>query len=176
MICPHCGHVNIPGSDTCEQCRASLTGISAPQADRPPLQERIEADRIGFLEPAAPVTVPPGMKVCDVIRLMAERKIGCVLITFSDTLIGIFTERDCLMRIGDRLDQVGQEPIRHFMTPAPETLSSRDSIAFALNRMAVGGFRHIPIEQDERTTGIISVRDVVGYIAEQFPEILAEAK
>ena len=46
------------------------------------------------------------------------------------------------------------------------------ALAFALNRMAVGDFRHIPIEQDERPVGIISVRDVLGYLAGKFPEIL----
>jgi len=105
--------------------------------------------------------------------MLAEHNVGCVLVVFCDVPVGIFSERDLLMRIGDRLDELGDHPIRHFMTPAPETLSPDASIAFALNRMALCDFRHIPIEQNERPVGVISVRDVLRYVGQQFPEILA---
>jgi CBS domain-containing protein len=175
MICPSCGHENIAGSDTCEACYNPLTDAVAVQASKTVLQETVEAETLGALNPPPPVTVSPTERVGRVVRLLAERDIGCVLVVWCDALVGIFSERDVLMRIGTRLDELADHPIRHFMTPAPETLTADDSIAFALNRMSVGDFRHIPIEQDEKPVAIVSVRDMLGYLAERFPELVSQA-
>ncbi len=172
MICPCCGYVNVPGADPCEGCEAALTDVQPPRLDGNVLAESIEADTVASLRPAPPVTVTPTTSVREVIGLLAKRNIGCVLIVFSESLVGIFSERDVVMRIGDRLDEVGNEPIRHFMTPVPETLTAQDGLAYALNRMAVGGFRHIPIEGDEKPVGVVSARDIVAYTTQHFPEIL----
>jgi CBS domain-containing protein len=124
------------------------------------------------LRPAEPVSVVPATSLREVVKLLAGRNIGCVLVVFCDALMGIFTERDLLLRVGTRYAEVADEPIRHFMTPAPETLSSSDSVALALNRMAIGDFRHLPIEDGERVIGVTGVRDVLEYLAQQFPEVL----
>jgi CBS domain-containing protein len=169
--------VNLPGADACEACNQPLTDVQPACAPpKTPIEEGIEADAVSVLRPAAPVAVAPTTPVGEIVSLLAEKNIGCVLVVWVDALVGIFTERDVLMKIGDRLDEVAHEPVRHFMTPAPETLSEVDTIAFALNRMAVGGFRHIPIERDEHPVGVVSVRDVLGYLSEHFPEILSAAE
>lgn len=173
MICPYCGRHNLSGVELCETCHAEIAVVPS----RPPrnvLEDGVESDTVMALKPAKPVTVSPTTKVAEVIQLLATRNIGCVLVVFADTLVGIFTERDVLMRIGDRFAEVAEEPIRHFMTPAPETLTPQDGLAFLLNRMAVGGYRHIPIEKDERTIGVISARDMLGYTTAHFPEILQQ--
>jgi CBS domain-containing protein len=120
------------------------------------------------------VTVSPTTTVREVIQLLATNNIGAVLVVWVDALVGIFSERDALLKIGDRIEEVAHEPIRHFMTPAPETLGCDDTIAYALNRMAVGDFRHIPIEQGEKPVGIISVRDMLRYLTRKFPKILVD--
>ena len=51
-----------------------------------------------------------------------------------------------------------------FMTSPVETLDLDDRIAFALHRMDVGGYRHLPILQDDRVMGILSVRDILDYV------------
>lgn len=165
----------MPGADQCEACLNSLTTVEPDRRGKTGLERSIESDTVSLLSPAKPVTVPPTAPVREVVGLLTDKNIGCVLVVFCDALIGIFSERDVLIRIGDRFEEVANDPIRHFMTPAPETLSPQDSIAFVLNRMAVGGFRHVPIEVDERPIGIVSARDVLAYATQQFPEILAPA-
>jgi len=172
MRCPSCGFENLAGADWCEGCKQPLAGEEPAGADAG-LERDLRTDPVSLLRPARPITVSPNDAVGDVVRLLAERGIGCALVTWCDALVGIFTERDVLMKIGDRYAAMKDMPVRHFMTPVPESLASEDSIAFALNRMAVGGFRHVPIEKDERPVGIISVRDVLDYLARHFPELLA---
>ena len=173
MICPSCGHVNLAGADVCESCEDSLLEAESARPMATVLEEGIQADPVSVLRPVTPVTVEPTARVRDVVRLLADHNIGCVLVTFCDALVGIFSERDLLMRIEDRIDELADHPIRHFMTPVPETLTADDSIAFALNRMALCDFRHIPIEENECPVGIVSVRDMLRYVALQFPEVLA---
>lgn len=174
MNCPYCGQEYIVGADLCEGCHQPLTDIVPSASSKTAFQKGIESSTLADLKPVPPITVSPSDKVGDVIRLLSERNIGCVLVVWCDALVGIFSERDVLLKIGTRIDELANEPIRHFMTPAPETLTAEDSIAFALNRMAVGDFRHIPIEADEKPVGIVSIRDVLGYLAEHFSEISAD--
>jgi CBS-domain-containing membrane protein len=62
------------------------------------------------------------------------------------------------------------ERVARFMTPDPETLQLDDPIVWALNRMSVGGYRHVPLVDDEgRPVGILSVKDIVHYIVALFP-------
>ncbi len=58
-------------------------------------------------------------------------------------------------------------PIRELMTPDPVAMRHDDPIAVAINKMAVGGFRHIPIIEDGRPTGVVAARDVFRHIAQR---------
>ncbi len=121
---------------------------------------------IGVLNPRAPLCVNEDTLMSDVILLLQKHSIGSVLVTTqSGKLAGIFTERDCLLKvIGKNLDQK-KTMIKEVMTPNPETQALDGTIAFALNLMSLGGFRHIPIvDQDGLPIGIISVKDVVDYL------------
>ena len=174
MYCPSCGFENIDGEDFCSECNESLTSVQPRPTRKSGMERLLESETLAALQPARPVCVDPTTKMSDALRLLSEKDIGCVLVTWCDALVGIFSERDALMKVGTRYREVANEPVRHFMTPAPETLEGDESIAFAVNRMAVGDFRHVPIEEDEKPVGIISVRDILKYVAEQFPEILTQ--
>jgi signal-transduction protein with cAMP-binding, CBS, and nucleotidyltransferase domain len=171
MNCPACGHNNIEGVDECEVCQEPFAP-SETDSERS-LSEAISNDPLSVLDPVSAVGVTPEATVAEVMQLLAERNIGCVLVVEDERLVGIFSERDVLRRIGTRYHEVAKDPIRKYMTGAPETLTAQDSIAFALNRMDVNDFRHIPIEQDGRVVGIISVRDVLAFIVQHFPELSA---
>jgi CBS domain-containing protein len=172
MRCPSCGYDNADGLLACEICHDPLIVFHGPESESE-LAESIRVDPLSALKPAPALTVPPTTTVAEAVQLMAEKNIGCLLVVLSGTLLGIFSERDVLRRIGTRYEELADRPIRDFMTPAPQTLTPEDSIAFALNRMDVNDFRHIPIERDEQIVGIISVRDVLAYITQQFPELAA---
>ncbi len=101
---------------------------------------------------------------------MNENHTGCVLVQKGGKLVGIFTERDVLNKVFFREDSrtVAVEAV---MTKSPETLEADETIAFALNKMSVGGYRHIPIvEPGGKPVGVLSVRDIVDFLVDMFPE------
>jgi CBS domain-containing protein len=112
--------------------------------------------------------------VTDAMRAMQREHRGCVLVTDDGTnqskLVGIFTERDVLLRIVDRGKNPATLPLSEVMTPDPDVLSVNANVAYALNRMSVGGFRHVPVvDAEHRPAFVVSVRDVVEFLVEAFP-------
>ncbi len=121
-----------------------------------------------------PLVFSPAASVTEAMREMQQERRGCVLITEDGTqgtrLTGIFTERDVLLRIVDRGRNPASLPLREVMTSDPESVPDEASIAWVLNKMAVGGFRHVPVIDDGgRPVRVVSVRDIVGFLVEFFP-------
>src|SRR5574341_2420022 len=116
------------------------------------------------------VAIPLGTTIGEAARVMKERRIGCVLVEDGGKLVGIFTERDILTK----LVGTGYDPARvqvdGVMTRNPETLTPDDPIAYAMQLMSVGGFRHVPlVDGGGRPVDILSVKDIVDYLVEHFP-------
>ncbi len=109
--------------------------------------------------------------VQDAVATMKSRRIGCVVITVERQLQGIFTERDVLKKIvGAELDLMAT-PLSAVMTPQPQSLGEFDTIAYALNFMDQGGYRHIPIVNAAfEPVGIVSIKDIVTYLVEHFAD------
>jgi CBS domain-containing protein len=117
-----------------------------------------------------PILIDCTASVADAVKSMNDHHTGCILVGRDSKLVGIFTERDVLTKDFFRADShtVAVETV---MTKKPETLEPDDSIAFALNKMSVGGYRHIPIvEPSGKPVGVLSVRDIVDFLVELFPE------
>ena len=126
----------------------------------------ILSDTIEKLAPPEPLIVKPDSTIKEAVELMIKHGHGSVLVVDSEELVGIFTERDLLKRVvRERLD-VNTIKISEVMTSEPQSLSGSDSIAYALNRMAVHSIRHIPIITDSKVSGFISVRGMLKYISE----------
>jgi CBS domain-containing protein len=164
MICPTCGHDNLPGSETCDNCRHDLT-----QLDRPTAANRVERslmeDPISTLRPGQPVTVTPATSLAEAMRIMLEANLGALLIVDdAGRLQGIFSERDLLAKVAGQIADFARAPIRDFMTPNPETARPTDPLALALHKMDVGGYRHLPLVDGGRPVGVISVRDLLRHI------------
>ena len=126
------------------------------------------------LELGRAVVVESSMNVATTIELMQHKRTGCVLAVDEGRLTGIFTERDILMKILNKKRDLTKMTVKDVMTRSPETLHQDDSVAYAMNMMSVGGYRHVPIVDEQgRPISILSVKDVVTYIVEHFPnEIL----
>lgn len=136
------------------------------------IQKALVANPVSLLEPASPILVKRDTSVRDAISKMKEHHQGAVcVVDDAGKLIGIFSERDVLMRVvGMDLD-VRATSLGKVMTPNPEALRSTSKIAFALNRMSVGGFRNLPIVDDSgRPIGIVFTRHFVKFIVSLFPE------
>jgi CBS domain-containing protein len=126
-------------------------------------------DTLETLRPAKPICVDSNELLEKVILGMGERNQGCVLVTENGELAGIFTERDLLRKVFGRVDPKTTR-IKDVMTRDPEAVSFHDTIAAALNKMTVGGFRHVPlVDIQRRPVGVVSVKDIVQYFVRHFP-------
>ena len=165
VTCPSCNTENIDGDDHCEGCGQPLnhTHLQPPASA---VERSLLQDRVGVLNPKSPITVPASTAVGDVLRLMVQNNIGCVLITHGNRPIGIFSERDALRKLNTQVAQLNSRPVSDFMTPDPQTLVDNAKVAHAVQRMDLGGYRHLPIvSQNDDLVGIISARDILCYLA-----------
>jgi CBS domain-containing protein len=163
MLCPVCRHDNFEGEDNCDNCGADLRTSDIPQpaiSYRGPLLGEQLSD-MGF---TAPVLVEPGLPVADAIRRMHDEDIDCLLVITDDRLVGIFTDRDAVLKAAGR--DLSAYDVRDLMTRDPVVLRAGDTIAVAIHKMAVGGFRHIPILDGSRPLGVVSAKDVFRHVAE----------
>jgi CBS domain-containing protein len=149
-----------------EQITEERTGPARKTFDRRSLQEPVQV-----LPFAPPLSVTRKTSVAEAIRLMQEQHVGCILVQEADRLVGIFTERDVLNKVAGSVKDPAQTPVETVMTAEPEVLPVDASISFALNLMSEGGFRHLPlVDKAHRPVGMLSVKHVVRYLAELFPE------
>jgi CBS domain-containing protein len=133
--------------------------------------EEVLSEPIRHLDPQKPVILRPDATVAEAVHAMVEHRTGCVIVVEGDQLVGIFTERDLVRKVSERGEALTSFRVAEFMTPEPETLTLDDPIAFALNRMSLGGYRHVPlIDEQGRAMGIVSVRDVVRFLVAHFPK------
>jgi len=166
IICPSCHAENIEGADECGGCNQPLTELSI-RVPATSVEADLLRDRIERLWPKTPSTVPPDMPVGQVLKKMVDERIGCVMIVDQGQLVGIFSERDALMKLNVDAAKFMQKPISQFMTQRPVTLETSDKIAFALHKMNVGGYRHLPILFNGKLAGVISIRDILRYLTER---------
>ena len=105
---------------------------------------------------------------------MSRESHDCVLIVDADALAGIFTSRDFLNRVAALRKDPQKLPLGDVMTANPRTLRPRDPLAFAINWMAIEGFRNVPIVDDAGAIlGVLTVWDVMRHLEAVFDEIEA---
>ena len=132
------------------------------------MRPRTVSDLIGRKELAQ---LPPHAAVREAVRLMASRHIGAVLVMEAGGIAGIFTERDMVNRVA----AVGRDPDRtelaEVMTPNPRTIDSAAPALVALRVMQNGQFRHLPVLDNGRLIGVLSMRD---FMSSEYAEIERE--
>ncbi|MFQ5650213.1 MAG: cyclic nucleotide-binding/CBS domain-containing protein [bacterium] len=129
---------------------------------------RVTIDSLN-LKKAVVVNIGTTMRKC--IDTMAARHFGCLLIVDGDKLVGIFTERDALLRIAGQGYDLEKEKIDEFMTRDPTSMKVSDTIEKALRLMNDGGYRHVAVVDDTgRPVSVLSVKDIISYIIEFFPQ------
>jgi len=126
---------------------------------------------IGVLDPREPYIIDHETSLEDSVDIMKTKRIGCLVIKDSSKkMVGIFTERDLLLKaFGNDITR----PVSDYMTKNPTSAHLMDPMAYALNLMSHGGFRHLPlIDDDGDVVGIISIKDIVDFIAHKMTESL----
>ena len=162
MICPVCQFGNFPGDDNCANCGADLWSADTPQQVTT-FRGRLLGLHLDALGAPAPALIDAGAGVEDAIERMQQEGIDCLLVTDRGALVGIFTDRDAILKVAGQ--PASGRTIGEVMTPDPVILRSGDPVAVAIHKMAVGGFRHVPIVQGGTPVGVVSARDVFRHLA-----------
>jgi CBS domain-containing protein len=111
------------------------------------------------------VGVDPDTSIRDTINEMVSKRVGCVLVIEDGALVGVFSERDVLSKVvADNID-MDATSVSQLMTPGPETLPEESELVYALHKMTIGGYRHVPLLDASGTpVAVVSMRDIVDYI------------
>ena len=138
---------------------------------RPLIERAIATGEIRALGLGPAITMPAQSTLHDVVKKLQDQHIGCILVTGTDgKLAGIFTERDLLNKVALHPLDWSKERVADYMTPDPETLRPDDRIAWALKLMHIGGYRHVPLTDEEgRPVGVVSMKDIVSFLVDLFP-------
>jgi CBS domain-containing protein len=105
------------------------------------------------------LTIEPDARLGEAAKRMVERGVGAVLVLDGERLAGILTERDVLKAVAAGLDE--RAGVSEWMTRQPETIEPSDSTDHAAALMIHGGFRHLPVVEEGRVVGIVSIRDLM---------------
>ena len=126
-------------------------------------------DPISTLGLELPLVVELGTNMKNALNSLQQEKQNCLLITDNNKLNGILTERDILLKVTGKGFDLDLVTVDEFMTEDPEYLSPEDPLAYALNKMHIGGFRHVPIVNDlMKPVGLISISNIISTIADYF--------
>ena len=107
----------------------------------------------------------------EVYEIMQKENIGSVIVTKFDVLAGIITERDFILRVLGKFENFEEMPVKEFMTKRPFAIKKEASLLSLIEMVSVHDFRHIPvIDEDGVPVNIISIRDLVKFITDLFPE------
>ena len=108
------------------------------------------------------VTIEPNASLASAVALLAEKRIGAVLILGADRRIaGILSERDIVRSLAERGADALDEPVSQTMTRKVSTCNESETVANIMESMTDGKFRHVPVVDQGRLVGIVSIGDVV---------------
>jgi CBS domain-containing protein len=105
------------------------------------------------------VSVDAGVSLTVAAQQMSGRRVGAALVFEGERIAGILTERDVLRAVGE--GRIEGSTVGDWMTRHPETIEPTDSTSTAATLMIHGGFRHLPVVEEERVIGIVSIRDLM---------------
>ncbi|MEE8107299.1 MAG: CBS domain-containing protein [Planctomycetota bacterium] len=128
------------------------------------LDSALLADPVRVLRPRAALQVNPGDPVEVVAAKMREEKNGCAIVVDDKKLVGIFTERDLLMK------ECAGKAVKEVMTADPECMRMDDTIGTALHKMVAGKYRNLPlVDESGEPAGVVTQAEAVRYLVGFFP-------
>ena len=108
------------------------------------------------------VTIAPTANLSEAVKLLAEKRIGAVVVTGADDRVaGILSERDIVRALGERGAGALGDNVAAVMTRKVTTCAEADTISVIMERMTIGKFRHLPVVEQGHLVGVISIGDVV---------------
>ena len=119
------------------------------------------------------LTAAPQTSVSEAAKLMAKKNVGAIMVVENDRLVGIFTERDALVRVIAKGRDTQTTRLAEVMTSEPQTVDPNKTFGYALLMMHENGFRHVPVVENDKLIGIVSSRNALDPDLEEF---VAEAQ
>lgn len=107
------------------------------------------------------MSVGPDVKLSAAVKLLGEKKIGAVLVMNESRLEGVLSERDIVRVLGERGAGALEESVSHIMTRKVVTCKETDTVAELMEMMTTGKFRHLPVVDNGKVVGLISIGDIV---------------
>jgi diguanylate cyclase (GGDEF)-like protein len=123
-----------------------------------------------------PATVKPQEKLAAVVRVMAERRIGAILVAETGKLVGIFSERDLLNLISSAPESVLEHAVERYMTRDPVCAQTTDDFNTVYQKMQTHHIRHIPVLSGRKIVGIVSLRDLVRFYQHSIETSYSDAR
>jgi len=166
--CPSCGFENIAGSERCEQCLHSMVVHK--------IEKAVSEDRYQNALLNAPVSemvtgkdllvAAPSDTIAKIVEIFQKKAKSCVLVYEKKKMVGIISNRDLIRRVAGIHQDLKKVKVKEVMTANPEYVGLKDPISFVVNKMAMGGFRHVPvIAPDGSPISIVNIHDVMHYLA-----------
>ncbi len=118
-------------------------------------------------------SISPDATVYEALELMAEKNIGAVLVMEGDKLVGIFSERDYARRCILLNRRSKETAVRELMTPDVITISPSATIDDAMALMSEHHIRHLPVVEDGKVVGVVSIGDIVKAVIENQAHIIS---
>ena len=128
-------------------------------------------EKISRLDLTTYATARAGTSVAETLALMRERRVSAVLVEDeADRIVGIFTERDVLLKVAGEVDAMDQS-VDSVMTPKPQTLSPDDTVGHALQLMNEGHYRNVPVlDEDQGVVGNLSQHALITFLTDRYPK------
>jgi len=116
------------------------------------------------------VSVTVDTRLSDAIALLSEREIGAVMVMKEGRIEGILSERDIVRVLGMRGAAILEEPVGAAMTSKVVTCRGSDTASAIMEKMTNGKFRHLPVIENDRIVGLISIGDVVKWRVHEYEQ------
>jgi CBS domain-containing protein len=113
-------------------------------------------------------SVQPGAKVSAAVKILGDKRIGAVLVTNLGRIEGILSERDIVRVLSERGAEALDEPISNVMTRKVVSCRQSDTVGAIMEMMTLGKFRHLPVVEDGKVVGLISIGDVVKWRVQEY--------
>ena len=114
------------------------------------------------------LSVAPDAKLSAAIKVLAERRIGAVLVMDNQRMEGILSERDIVRVLGERGAAVLDEPVSVVMTRKVISCKQSDTVGALMEMMTMGKFRHLPVVEGDKVVGLISIGDIVKWRVKEY--------
>jgi len=171
LKCPSCGNDYIAGSDRCQICLHSLMTVDLPKPNpKDALQEAIMTAPISDLLTGKDLLVATKEDSLEhIVSILQNKNKYCVLVYDHKKLVGIVSLRDILLKSRQANYDLSSLKVGDVMTPKPEFVYANTPIAFVVNKMAMGRYRHVPVlASDGLPLSILTIRDVLAYLSRFF--------